>query len=338
MILRSGRGCHTRGGGPFAVDLAVRTGNNGGNSTARGHSLLKPRRRDGTYIKDLPAFTKLMPWLMPTKAGSLIFFQADYDVTETLAYVKEWNRAHARGEGALLTLFEVVLLASARAVAMRPRVNRFIAGKRYYQRNQVLLTFVAKKELTDDGQETNIKVPFALDETLATTARKIRDYVRKGISEVGNDNEKIVEAAVRFPHFVLSFINWAWNWLDAHNFLPYSLTESDPMWSSIFLANVGSFGLDAPFHHLFERGNCPIFMAVGKVREENRIAKDGEGRPIVDTRKILRVNYSFDDRIADGIYMGHCLELVRRFVEDPALLESPEVLAPETVAELALRD
>jgi hypothetical protein len=38
-----------------------------------------------------------------------------------------------------------------------------------------------------------------------------------------------------------------------------------PMWSGIFMTNVGSFGLDAPYHHLFERGNCPVFLAMGKV-------------------------------------------------------------------------
>jgi hypothetical protein len=277
-----------------------------------------------------------MPYLMPDKAGSIIFYQEDYDVTEALGYIKDWNRRKARETGALLTLFEVVLCAAARAVALRPRVNRFVAGKRYYQRNEILLSFVAKKELSDDGKEVNVKVPFAPGEPLAATARKIKDYVKKGISEDGHDNEKIVDALMRLPSFVLTFVSKAYNSLDARNLLPYAVTESDPMWSTIFLANVGSFGLDPPFHHLFERGTCPVFMAVGKVRAENRLSAAADGSPRVEERKFLRINYSFDDRIADGIYMGRTLELVRRFIEDPALLDEPEAIPPETLAELGI--
>ena len=299
--------------------------------------MLKKHRKDGTLLRGLPAFTRIMPYLMPDKAGSVIFYQEDFDVTDCLAYIKEWNHRNARKEGALLTLFEVVMCAAARAVSLRPRINRFIANRRYYQRNQIILSFVAKKELSDDGKEVNVKVPFEPDETLASVARKVRDYIKKGISEDGHENEKVVDAMMHLPSFLLKFINFAYNWLDDHNFLPYSVTESDPMWSTIFLANVGSFGLDAPFHHLFERGTCPIFMAVARVRDENRITSAPDGAPRVEERKILRVNYSFDDRIADGIYMGRSMELVRRFVEDPAQLDLPAELPPETLAELALR-
>ena len=298
--------------------------------------MLKKLRRDGTLLRDLPAFTRIMPYLMPDKAGSIIFYQQDYDVTGCLGYIKDWNHRNARTEGALLTLFEVVMVAAARAVAMRPRINRFVANRRYYQRNRILLSFVAKKELSDDGKEVNVKVPFDPQETLATAARKVRDYIKKGISEDGHENEKVVDTVMRLPSFLLTLINFAYNWLDDHNFLPYSVTESDPMWSTIFLANVGSFGLDAPFHHLFERGTCPIFMAVGKVRDENRVSAAPDGTPRVETRKILRVNYSFDDRIADGIYMGRALELVRKFVEVPDQLDRPPEIPAEILAELRL--
>jgi pyruvate/2-oxoglutarate dehydrogenase complex dihydrolipoamide acyltransferase (E2) component len=78
-------------------------------------------------------------------------------------------------------------------------------------------------------------------------------------------------------------------------------------------------------------------MAVGKVRSENRVVAASDGSPLVEERKFLRVNYTFDDRIADGVYMGKALELVRRFVEDPSLLAIPEELSPGILAELALR-
>ena len=54
--------------------------------------VLKKKRRAGTLVKGIPAFTKLMPYLMPDKTGSLILFQEDYDVTDAVVYIKELNR------------------------------------------------------------------------------------------------------------------------------------------------------------------------------------------------------------------------------------------------------
>ena len=108
----------------------------------------------------------------------------------------------------------------------------------------------------------------------------------------------------------------------------------DPCFCSIFLTNVGSFGLDSPFHHLYERGNCPIFLSVGKVTAKNRLEVDGS----VSERKALCLRYSFDDRIADGTYMGKTLELMRRLIEEPEpLAERPEI-DPAHIAQLMLVD
>lgn len=283
--------------------------------------MLKKTRFDASLVKDLPAFTKLMPYLMPDKKGSIIYFQQDLDVTLTQAFIKDFNRSLIK-EGAVLTLFEVVMLAAARAIVLRPRLNRFISGYRYWQRNQLLLNFVAKKELTDEGQEVNVKVPFLPEDTLRSVAFKVRSYVKEAISEGGLENEAVVSKLMLLPHGVLKFVIGAMSWLDQRNLMLPALLKSDPMWASVFLANVGSFGLEAPFHHLFERGNCPIFMAVGKVWTAE--AKDAAGS-IVEKR-MLRINYSFDDRIADGVYMGRALDLVRSFVEHPEqLVEAPEL-------------
>lgn len=293
--------------------------------------MLKKKRFDGTLVKDLPAFTLLMPYLMTDKKGSIIYFQQDLDVTWTMDYIKETNRKLIK-EREILTLFEVVMCAAARSIALRPRLNRFICGHRYYQRNQILLNFVAKKEITDDGKEVNVKIPFAPDETLESVAKKTRRYVKAGLSDDGLDNEKVVDTLVKLPQGIIKFVMGLMNWLDEHNLPVRSLVESDPMWASIFLANVGSFGLDAPFHHLFERGNCPIFMAVGNLRMVWEL--DKEGKPVA--RKRLMIRYSVDDRVADGVYLGKGLDLVRDFIEHPEKLAVRPDLDPNLLAELKL--
>lgn len=111
------------------------------------------------------------------------------------------------------------------------------------------------------------------------------------------------------------------DWLDHHNLAPWALQKDDPNWCTVFLTNVGSFGLDAPFHHLYERGTCSMFVAVGRVRELSELAADGSTL----TRKKLLVRYSFDDRIADGVYMGKSLKLFQQLIEQP----QPLTVRPE---------
>lgn len=295
--------------------------------------MLKRTRSDGTLIRDLPDFTRFMPFLMPDKGGSIINYEQDLDVTETVLLVKRVNRELIK-EREILTLFGVVMNAAVRALAMRPKLNRFISGYRYWQRNQLLVNFVAKKELTDAGQEVNVKVDFSPYETLGSTARKLRAAVKKAVSDDGLENEAVVTAIMRLPDFLVKLLVRGMDWFDQHNIMPRSFTDSDPMWCSLFMTNVGSFGLDAPYHHLFERGNCPVFIAMGKVRDERCL--DEGGRMVV--RQRLRLRYTFDDRIADGVYMGKALDLVQRFVEHADELLEPPVLSPEILAELRLRD
>jgi hypothetical protein len=295
--------------------------------------MLKKTRCDGTVIRDLPAFTLLMPYVMPTRTASIIYFEQEIDVTKTLTQVKAVNRELIKRRE-ILTLFDVVICAAVRAVAMRPRANRFISGSRFYQRNQITVNFVAKKELTDEGEEVNVKIPFEPFETLETVAKKVKLYVRKAVSETGMDNDKVVKALVRFPHFVMKFVARGLDWLDSHNLMPSDMIESDPCFCSIFLTNVGSFGLETPpFHHLYERGNCPIFIAMGKVKTFNVLQADGS----VAERKTLMLRYSFDDRIADGTYMGRTLELVKKSVESAESLIEPPTIDPAVIAALKLR-
>lgn len=294
--------------------------------------MLKKTRSDATLIRNLPDFTRFMPFLMPNKMGSIIYYEQDLDVSATLGLIREINRELIK-DREILTLFGVVINAAVRMLAMRPRVNRFISGYRFWQRNQLLINFVAKKTLTDDGQEVNVKIECSPFETLTSTAIKVRAAVKRALSDDGAENEDVVTTIMKMPHFLVKLLVRSMDWLDQRNLMPRSMTDSDPMWSSIFLTNVGSFGLDAPYHHLFERGNCPVFISMGKVREERSIDEDGK----LVCRKKLRLRYTFDDRVADGVYMGRALELMQRFVEHADELLTPPTLSHEILSELMLK-
>ena len=276
--------------------------------------MIKKTRFDGKLIKDLPPFTRMLPYLMKSKSESLIFFEQDLDVTNTLAAVKKINKKLIK-EKTILTLFGVVITAAVRTLSERPGLNRFISGYRYWQRNEIQINFVAKREITDGGEEVNVKISFEPFEPLERAAKKIHSEVKKAVSE-GTSTDTLIDFVMRLPSFMIKLIVGGMNFLDHHNLMIRSMIDTDPMWCSVFMTNVGSFGLESPFHHLYERGNCPIFVSVGKVREEFIMNKHGE----VEKKLMLRLRYTFDDRIADGVYMGNSLNILKSYIENPELL------------------
>lgn len=280
-----------------------------------GLTMIKKTRFDGTLIKNVPPFTRFLPYLMKDRSSSVIYYEQDLDVTNALACIKKLNKELIKDK-VLISLFGVIITAAVRTLSQRPDLNRFISGYRYWQRKKIQIAFIAKKEITDDGKEVTVKITFNPDETLETAARKIYTEVKKAVSEEGDDTEKIIEFIMKLPSILIKIIVKAMTFLDHQNLMIQSLIEADPMWCSAFFTNVGSFGLDAPFHHLYDRGNCPIFAAVGKVREEFKLNEKGE----VEKKLMVRMRFTFDDRISDGVYMAKSLELMQNYVENPELL------------------
>lgn len=291
------------------------------------------KRCDGSYIEDMPHFTRILPYLMPTKAESCIYFEQDFDVTKTLEYVASANAARKPG-GTRLSFFQVFLCAAVRTIALRPKMNRFVAGYRYYRRNKIIFNFVAKRELSDEGGEINVNLAFSPRETLSGLAEKVTKRVLAAKRGESDEVDSLNAFLARLPRFALRLVIKILFWVDYHNGLPESFVKGMPFFSSVFFTNVGSVGIEAPFHHNFEFGTCGIFVAIGKIRKERAIGADGQPCE----RELVKVTFTFDDRITDGIYCGRAIDLLRSFVEDPSQLEKEIELGPELLAELALSE
>jgi len=110
------------------------------------------------------------------------------------------------------------------------------------------------------------------------------------------------------------------------------MIDLDPLYTSVYLANLGSVGIDAPFHHLYEWGNASVFAAIGKMRKGIVVGENGT--PVVED--VITINYTLDDRITEGIYCAHAIELFKNFAENPELLVEKPELSPELIRELAL--
>ncbi len=89
------------------------------------------------------------------------------------------------------------------------------------------------------------------------------------------------------------------------------------MYASVYVSNLGSLGLDSVFHHLFEYGNTSNFIALGKIHKAPVVDENGE----LSVKDVVRIGYTLDDRISEGIYFVKAIELFKNFMQNPEILE-----------------
>ncbi len=261
------------------------------------------RRPDARLAEGIPTIRRFMPFISPRRNESLVYFAQDIDVESALEFVDRWNEG--RPPDARITLFHLFLRALAIGLHDRPRLNRFTAGGRIWQRDGVWLSFSAKMRLDDDAPLITVKKPFPRDESLEDMVARLHHRIRDGRSGRPSTSDQEMKWLLRLPAFVIRAVLRLVRAVDDLGLLPRAMIEPDPMHASAFVANLGSVGLEAGYHHLWEYGNIPIFAVVGRIRS------GPEGR------RHMTVKWSYDERIEDGFYAARGLERVRDLLAKP---------------------
>jgi hypothetical protein len=265
------------------------------------------RRPDGDLVRGEAPVRAIMPWLMPGRNESAVYQETTYRVAAARAWLKAYNRAHRPRA----TLFHLVSYACAQALHARPRLNRFVSGGRLWQRRGVQLSFVAKQAFTDEGADATVKLRAGAGEPFAAWSARLGSEVEAARGPARAIDRELA-LVLRLPGPLVGLLVRLAKALDRWNLLPWFMMEHDPMYASLFLANLGSVGVSDAFHHLYEYGTVSIFGAVSAVRR----APFAEGERVV-VEEALSVRWTFDERIDDGFSAARSLALVQRMVEDP---------------------
>ncbi len=281
-------------------------------------------RSDGVRLRKLPGFRKVFPFLMRTRTESAVYFSKRVPVASTLSWLERTNGRRDRK----LSLFYVILAAVVRTLALRPELNRFVIGRRIYQRRTIDLSFVVKRELTDEASEITLKLTFDPRATVDEVTRRVQDAVGSARRSETSWDEKLTNFVTALPRPLLRLIVAGLRSLDYHGWLPASFIRDDSLHTSAFLANLGSIGLDAAYHHMYEWGNASIFVVVGKLKKEPIINERGE----VEAADVVDLNFTGDERITDGVYMSKTMDLFLDFIKNPEKLEAPPSDFPDPFA------
>jgi hypothetical protein len=281
-------------------------------------------RCDGVRLRKLPGFRKMFPFLMRTRTESAVYFSKRLAVASTMSWLERTNARRDKK----LSFFYVVLAAGVRTIALRPEVNRFVAGRRIYQRRTIDLSFVVKRELTEEASEVTLKLTFDPRSTIEEVARRVQDAVGSTRQSATSWDEKLTNFVTALPRPLLRFIVAGLRFLDYHGWLPASFIRDDSLHTSAFLANLGSIGLDAAFHHMYEWGNASMFVVVGKLKKEPVVNERGE----LEAADVVDMNFTGDERIIDGVYFSKTMDLFLDLIKDPEQLEAPPTDLPDPSA------
>ena len=273
-------------------------------------------RRDGTLLRDLDGMHLIMPMIYPGRCDNEAYISERIDLTKVDAYIEKRN---AENPVFKLTLFHLIVAAILKVIVLRPKLNRFIANKNMYMRNELSASFVVKKQFSDSSEEGLAFLRANEDSTLDS----LRDDLYRQISKVktgGSDSTMdAMDLLNKLPRFIVKFFIALMRWCDRHGCVPKSLIAADPYYASVILSNLGSIKLRSGYHHLTNWGTTSLFVVVGEMKKRPFYNDDGS----YELRNSVDLGLTIDERLADGYYYSKSVKLLKYILENPECLEAP---------------
>lgn len=278
-------------------------------------------RSDGWKLRGLDPYDTVSPYIMVERCDAQNYFNDKFDIEAAERYVKEKREQGYKNIG----IMHVILAAYVRTLSQRPYLNRFLSGQKVYARNTIQVNMAVKHELKADMTNTVIKVFFEPTDTAADVYRKFNETYEKAFGSDENDFDNTARILNYIPGLIKKFAVWFLKLLDYFGLLPKALLNVSPFHGSLFITSMGSLGIPPIYHHLYNFGNVPVFVAFGAKRHVNELNSDGE----VIRRKYIDYTVVTDERICDGFAYASCFKVFRRYLSNPWLLDNP----PEIVFE-----
>ena len=151
-------------------------------------------RRDGRLLRSLPAFSKFIPYIMPTRNDAHIFYDESFEITGVDRALRRLRVEGYKGIGML----HFLIAAYIRCISMLPGINRFIAGRRIYAHDDITVVMTVKRSLSIDATETTIKVHFEPTDTIFDVYRKMNEKIEEiKTSEEDNNTEEVADTLTK---------------------------------------------------------------------------------------------------------------------------------------------
>ncbi len=280
-------------------------------------------RYDGYRVREKDPMFNVIPHIMRSRLDSQVFFEEQIDVSEMNRFILEHRKAIPN-----LSAYHIIVAAVLRTIAQKPRLNRFVSGRKIYARNYLRVSLTVKKSMSENADEMIVMPEFEPDLTLYDVAEKFNELVSE--AKADDDSQNMTSTTVNIinllPGFLIKFVVWTLRNLDAIGKMPKIINKVSPFHSSLFVTNVGSIGINSIYHHLYEFGTTSIFLAIGKKGVVQEIAADGT----VNNKKVINIRFVLDERICDGFYFATSIKHFKQLLKKPEkLLEKPDYIGQD---------
>lgn len=291
---------------------------------------LKERKRrfgdryDGYRVREQDPLFHVIPHIMRSRLDSQVFFEEKIDITGLNKFILEH-----KDDIPNLSLYHIFVAAVIRTMVQKPRLNRFVSGRKIYARNYLRVSLAVKKSMREDADEATIMPEFLPTDTLKEIAEKFNkevNSVKDNGEAKSNGTDITVKLINMLPNFLKMFVVWLIRNLDAIGKMPKIINRISPFHSSLFVTNVGSIGLNSVYHHLYEFGTTSVFLSVGKKEVVRKLNSDGT----VTNKNVINVRFVIDERICDGYYCAMAIKTFKHFMRKPELLlNTPEYIGKD---------
>lgn len=267
------------------------------------------RRPDGDLVRDLPLTRRVMPYIMRTRNESAVYYEYTIDLRRADAFLRVFNEEHP---GTAADVFHLWLYAFRDGMTQYPVMNRFVVGGRLYQRRELWLSYSVKARLQQGAPLVVVKRRFPEDEPFEDMVAGMQAQIHESRFGKRSYVDKELALLFKFPGFVRRLILGLQRVADRFGLLPRKVIERDPLYATAFFANLGSLGMDACYHHLYDYGTIGIFSCIGRA-----VTEPGSPTSGPDRRRTMRVRFTFDERVEDGLAAWQTMRRIKQIAEDP---------------------
>ena len=270
------------------------------------------RRADGRINTKIDPIVRFTPVIMKHRYDAQVFVKIDVDYDSMSAYIRKKNI-----EGIRLTHMNLVVAAIAKVLQQFPELNRFIMGRKIYNRNEITISYTILKE--DFQNEATIKAHFPIDGhvTVFDVAKQMEEEIAENkVVESANMTDKLAKiflAIPAFPSIGFGLISF----LDKIGVLPKALLDASPFHTSVYVTNTASIRLGYVYHHIYDFGTTSVFASMGLVEKRPYLDLDGTG----SNKHIMPFGFSIDERISPGVAFSKGVAMMQRYLNHPELME-----------------
>lgn len=275
-------------------------------------------RKDAKKVRNIDGLHNVMIDIKPERCDSDVYMNKEIDVTKLIKYVEKYKKEHPDNK---ITYFHAFAMAFAKTIYNKPLLNRFVANRTFYDRNDVIIAFVAKIAFEEDSEEVMINIKVDKDDNIFT----LRDKITKRVAKIRNSKKgekkentnNIVDVVGKLPKLIRMIVTGSLKFLDKHGWLPESITKDNLYYSSVILSNLGNFKIGSIYHNIVNFGTSSIIATMGMIHKSKVIDKDGKEK-IID---VCDFGVNMDERIADGYYFAKSIKVLEYILDNPELLE-----------------